>query len=101
MPKNWQSAPLTIAALFLTMMCAGCESPSAYLPPPRPNLPAAHQDFGKPVPVPQPRAGLDARLLAKQRGAALEKANDRLEADAAFYRDVQDKFGAPAEPKAE
>ena len=98
MQRNWRSARLRAAALLLTMTCAGCEqarAPQAF----RPALPTAPADFGQAVPIPQPRAGVDARLLAKQRGAALEKANDRLKADAEFYRDVQTAFGADGAQK--
>jgi len=47
--------------------------------------------------MPQPRKGLDARLLAKMRGAALNRCNAGRLDDAEFYRDVQTEFGRSPE----
>ncbi|MFT4097047.1 MAG: hypothetical protein QM651_07970 [Rhodoblastus sp.] len=50
--------------------------------------------FGRPVVVPAPRRGQDARLFAAQTRRALLEANQRLQDDAAFYDDVQQRFGS-------
>jgi hypothetical protein len=42
-----------------------------------------------------PSVGLDARILAARRKAALLEANRRLLDAAAFYQQVIDLFGAP------
>lgn len=60
----------------------------------RPNLPDAPQQFGKPVSIPEPRRGQDARVFAAATRKAALEANQRLRDDAAFYRDVQTNFGA-------
>lgn len=97
MPWNWRTARRIAAALSMSAMCASCTSPRVLDATGRPNLPAAPSDFGKPVAMPQPRKGLDARLLAKMRGAALNRCNAGRLDDAEFYRDVQTEFGRSPE----
>lgn len=60
----------------------------------RPNLPDAPQLFGRPVTIPEPRKGQDARVFAAATRKAALEANQRLRDDAEFYRDVQENFGA-------
>ena len=86
-----RNARRMLLAVSAATMLSGC-NPSA-APPIRPNLPPASPDFGRPVPVPTPKVGQDARLFAGQNRKAVIEANQRLRNDAAFYRDVQEQFG--------
>lgn len=92
MPTNWRSARRTAAALLTSAMLTACQQ-SASPPPVRPNLPDAPALFGKPVPIPEPRRGQDARVFAAATRKAALEANQRLRDDAEFYRDVQTSFG--------
>ena len=86
-----RNALLIPAALLALGTLTACQPSAA--PPIRPNLPPASPDFGRPVPVPTPKVGQDARLFAGQNRKAVIEANQRLRNDAAFYRDVQEQFG--------
>jgi hypothetical protein len=57
-------------------------------------LPAPPADFGKPVDVPKPMKGADARLFAARTRLRLIDANQRLVNDKSFYNDVQRRFGS-------
>ena len=48
------------------------------------------------MPIPEPRKGQNARVFAAATRKAALEANQRLRDDGFFYRDVQQKFGAPA-----
>ncbi len=61
----------------------------------RPVLPPAPASFGVPVVVPPAQAGEDARAYAAREKAGRLDANARLGADAAFYADVVQHYGAP------
>ena len=93
MPTNWRSARRIAAACLMTATCAACNQ-SAAPPPVRPNIPDAPQLFGRPVPIPEPRKGQNARVFAAATRKAALEANQRLRDDAAFYRDVQEQFGS-------
>lgn len=92
----WPKPGRLITALFLTMTFAGCaELPKERVadPPPRPVLPEPPATFGRPVPLPVPRAGQSAKEFAARAIAAARIANDRLEHDRMWYADVQHDFG--------
>jgi hypothetical protein len=57
-------------------------------------LPAPPVEFGKPVDVPTPVKGADARLFAARTRKRLVEANLRLRNDKSFYDDVQRRFGS-------
>mgnify|MGYP000857564169 CR=1 FL=1 len=95
MLTNWRSARRIAAVLWTSAMCAACQRSDA-LPLIRLSLPPAPSTFGLPVAVPEPRKGQDVRVFAAGTRRALLEANQRLRDDGSFYRDVQQKFGAPA-----
>lgn len=56
------------------------------------NLPAAPEDFGKPVELPVVKKNQSLPIFALQNRAAVIQANQRLKNDAAFYNDVLKEF---------
>ena len=83
------------AALFVSPLATSCATAPSEPVLQRPVLPAPPESFGQPVAIPMPSVGLDARILAARRKAALLEANRRLLDAAAFYQQVIDLFGAP------
>lgn len=55
-------------------------------------LPAAPNNFGKPIELPRPVTGMNAKLFAMQNRKALIEANRRLINDSEFYADVRRDF---------
>lgn len=74
--------------------CAGSATTEPVAVILKPVLPAAPSDFGRPVVIPAPIEGHDARTLAAQERAAIIQANGRLTNDRVFYDDVTSKFSS-------
>ena len=73
-------------------MLTGCVTSA---PPPqiiRPELPAAPETFGAPIPLPVPRKGDNPKLFAFKALAAAREANLRLEHDRDFYVSVLQRY---------
>lgn len=84
-------ASLALLAASTALSLGACAGSTPRLE--RAHLPAAPVAFGKPVPLPEARIGKSLRVFALENRAAAIQANARLEADAAFYEDVQREFG--------
>jgi hypothetical protein len=71
------------------MMLGGCatsgKAPVARSLPPPP-------EFLKPVPTPDVKSGMDARVVAAQGRKSLSEANDRLDAGRSWYEGVRSRY---------
>ena len=90
---NLRQASYLLAALT-TISLTSC---SASIPPliEKPKLPDAPEDFGKPVELPGAKKGTSVKVFGLQNRAAAIEANQRLQNDAAFYKDVVKDFSRP------
>lgn len=84
----------SLIALCLMLIVAGCAASRPVLVDARGPLPVPPSLFGKSVAIPEPHAKESAKGYAARTLGALSVADGRLGDDAAFYADVQSRFGA-------
>lgn len=90
MKRNWPLGPLGLVLLLPTISACSTVSPTVN----KRTLPPETSVVLSPLPLPQVKAGMDARVSLAEHRSALRAANSRLSKSRAIYRGVRKTYGA-------